>query len=128
MVVQFKDILIQPLPLPTSEGLNQPGFHFRTVKAEDGERKYSVFVPNGYDGQKSFPVVLFLHGSGERGTDGITSAQVFGDRLHVWIDHGDARAAQQAVERAAQLAGITATSIRSIVPSLEDVFIARLAS
>ena len=33
-------------------------------------------MPDGYDGQKAFPVVLFLHGSGERGDDGITRAQV----------------------------------------------------
>ena len=59
---------------------------------------------------------------------GITSAQVFGDRLHVWIDHGDARTAEQTVANAVKAADITATSIRSIVPSLEDVFIARLAS
>jgi ABC-2 type transport system ATP-binding protein len=59
---------------------------------------------------------------------GIASAQVFGDRLHVWIEHGDARTAEQAVAGAAKTAGIAATSIRPIVPSLEDVFIARLAT
>ena len=57
---------------------------------------------------------------------GIASAQVFGDRLHVWIDHGDADAARQVVAAAAS--GIAASSIRPIVPSLEDVFIAKLAS
>ncbi|MBY0492962.1 MAG: ABC transporter ATP-binding protein [Cyanobacteria bacterium] len=56
----------------------------------------------------------------------ISSAQVFGDRLHVWIDHGDARAAEQTVAAAMNAAGIAATSTRPIVPSLEDVFIARL--
>ena len=59
---------------------------------------------------------------------GIASAQVFGDRLHVWIDEGDPRAAGIALTTAANAAGVTATSIRTIVPSLEDVFIARLAS
>ena len=58
----------------------------------------------------------------------IASAQVFGDRLHVWIDYGDARAAAHTVTAAMNAAGIAATSIRPIVPSLEDVFIARLAS
>jgi ABC-2 type transport system ATP-binding protein len=57
---------------------------------------------------------------------GISSAQVFGDRLHVWVDHGDAATARQVVEQAAT--GIDASSIRPIVPSLEDVFIARLTS
>ena len=50
---------------------DQPGFHLRTVKTDQGERKYTVYVPDGYDGKKAFPVVLFLHGSGERGDDGI---------------------------------------------------------
>jgi poly(3-hydroxybutyrate) depolymerase len=76
MEVAFKDIWIQPLPRPTAEDLNKPGFHLRAVKTDKGERKYSVFLPSSYDGQRSFPVVLFLHGSGERGSDGVTSAQV----------------------------------------------------
>jgi acetyl esterase/lipase len=76
MEVQFKDIYIQPLPTPTADAADTPGFHLRTLKTADGERKYSLFLPTGYDGQKKFPVVLFLHGSGERGDDGILSAQV----------------------------------------------------
>jgi poly(3-hydroxybutyrate) depolymerase/prenyltransferase beta subunit len=80
MEVQFKDVLIQPLPTPdepTSEAdFTRPGFHLRTLKTDKGERKYTVFVPNGYDGQKAFPVALFLHGAGERGEDGVTPAQV----------------------------------------------------
>jgi predicted peptidase len=76
MEVQFKDMMIQPLPTPTAEDLTKPGFHLRTVKAEDGERKYTVYVPEGYDGSKAFPVILFLHGAGERGEDGIVPAQV----------------------------------------------------
>jgi pimeloyl-ACP methyl ester carboxylesterase len=76
MEVQFKDIWVQPLPRPTPDDLDKPGFHLRTVKIEAGERKYSVFLPNGYDGKRTFPVALFLHGSGERGNDGIMGAQV----------------------------------------------------
>jgi ABC-2 type transport system ATP-binding protein len=57
---------------------------------------------------------------------GIGSAQVFGDRLHVWIDEDDAPAAQQLLEQGSRAAGVTASSIRRIVPSLEDVFIAKL--
>jgi ABC-2 type transport system ATP-binding protein len=57
---------------------------------------------------------------------GIGSAQVFGDRLHVWIDRQDAPSAQQMLEQGTRTAGVTASSIRRIVPSLEDVFIAKL--
>jgi poly(3-hydroxybutyrate) depolymerase/prenyltransferase beta subunit len=76
MEIVFKDLWIQPLPRPTTEDLDKPGFHLRTVKTPAGERKYSVFLPSSYDGRRSFPVALFLHGSGERGNDGVTSAQV----------------------------------------------------
>src|SRR6478609_5681279 len=55
----------------------------------------------------------------------ITSAQVFGDRLHVWIDHGDLESANGALSAATRAAGLTISSQRLIVPSLEDVFIAR---
>jgi len=30
---------------------------------------YRLFVPDGYDRSKSYPLVLFLHGAGERGSD-----------------------------------------------------------
>jgi predicted peptidase len=49
------------------------GFHDRTIKDADGkEAKYVLFVPNGYkaDGDKVYPIILFLHGSGETGDDG----------------------------------------------------------
>ncbi len=76
MEVQFRDMMIQPLPAPDSADPNRPGFHLRALKTDEGERRYTVYVPEGYDGTKTFPVVLFLHGSGERGQDGVTPAQV----------------------------------------------------
>ena len=62
------------------------------------------------------------------GARDIASAQVFGDRLHVWIDRPDRRNAETILTSVVQAAGITTSTIRPIVPSLEDVFIARLAS
>jgi predicted peptidase len=49
------------------------GFLDRTIKDADGkEAKYVLFVPDGYkaDGSKAYPVILFLHGSGETGDEG----------------------------------------------------------
>jgi len=37
---------------------------------------YSVYVPHDFDRSKQWPVILFLHGAGERGTDGLKSTQV----------------------------------------------------
>jgi len=42
------------------------GFLDKTHKNADGtESKYVVFVPHDYDGTKEYPIMLFLHGSGE---------------------------------------------------------------
>ena len=46
------------------------GFVERTLDAGDGGRRYQVFVPSRHAGAGRLPVVLFLHGSGERGDDG----------------------------------------------------------
>ena len=62
------------------------------------------------------------------GARDIASAQVFGDRLHVWIDRPDRRASEDILTSALQASGLIASSIRPVVPSLEDVFIARLAA
>ena len=74
--VRFKHLYIQPLPDPKEGSDDAPGFHTRTLKAGGEGRKYTVYIPTGYDGKKAFPVVLFLHGSGERGKDGLQATQV----------------------------------------------------
>jgi len=56
---------------------------------------------------------------------GADRAQIFGDRVHVRVD--DPRVASDLAARLAA-AGIQEPSIRPIVPTLEDVFIERLAA
>jgi len=46
------------------------GFLFRSLKGNGRELKYAVYVPRGYDPSRAWPLILFLHGSGESGTDG----------------------------------------------------------
>lgn len=42
------------------------GFLHKVYKDADGSgHKYEVFIPHGYKGEKEYPVILFLHGSGE---------------------------------------------------------------
>ncbi|MFP6762711.1 MAG: prolyl oligopeptidase family serine peptidase, partial [Planctomycetaceae bacterium] len=42
----------------------------RTFRDADGEHRYGLFIPTGYTPEKKWPVILFLHGAGERGRDG----------------------------------------------------------
>jgi predicted peptidase len=55
-------------PLATSGGAGKRGFMSR-VHADD-QSKYVLFVPHGYSGDKAYPLILFLHGAGQRGDDG----------------------------------------------------------
>lgn len=59
-----------------ADGLKH-GFLDRIHKDADGkEARYVLFVPHDYSGDKPYPLVLFLHGSGETGTDGKRQAAV----------------------------------------------------
>ena len=58
---------------------------------------------------------------------GFQRAQVFGDRLHVWMDDSNNSQAQADFAASARLASIAPAGVRPIVPSLEDVFIAKLS-
>jgi predicted peptidase len=49
----------------------QQGFVSRVYEdADGGEYRYQVFVPHGYHPARRWPVILFLHGAGQTGTDG----------------------------------------------------------
>ena len=59
---------------------------------------------------------------------GHAHVEVFGERLHVWVpDAADEAAAWRSLEALAAKAGVPRIEGRVITPSLEDVFIARLA-
>ncbi len=78
MEIRFRDLMIQPLPQIAMDGsADSPGFHRKKLKSSaERDRHYVVYLPEGYDGTKKFPVVLFLHGAGERGADGLLQAKV----------------------------------------------------
>lgn len=48
----------------------------KTFKDADGEHRYGLFLPKDYSAEKKWPVMLFLHGAGERGTDGVAQTKV----------------------------------------------------
>ena len=76
---------------------------------------FEVVVPQPRDAQD------VLAGRSE-----VAGVQVFGDRLHVWMQDADAGAAAATLAKVADSAAINATTIRPIVPSLEDVFISKV--
>jgi predicted peptidase len=48
----------------------ETGFLFRSVTVGGQEFKYAVYVPRDCDASRTWPLVTFLHGSGECGRDG----------------------------------------------------------
>ena len=52
------------------------GFLLRSVELGGSEHPFSVWVPPGYTGESPWPAILFLHGAGERGDEGLMSTQV----------------------------------------------------
>lgn len=46
------------------------GFVEKVFQDDAGAHKYVVFVPPSYSASRAAPVMLFLHGAGERGNDG----------------------------------------------------------
>ena len=54
----------------------ETGFLHRTVEVGSTSYKYQVFVPAGFTPDKSWPVIFFLHGAGERGADGERQTEI----------------------------------------------------
>lgn len=59
--------LLLPLALLSAE----TGFLNREVTVEGQKFLYQVYVPRDFTAEKAWPVILFLHGAGESGSDGI---------------------------------------------------------
>lgn len=55
---------------------------FREVRIGNTSHRYAVWLPPGHAGQRSWPALVFLHGSGECGTDGEKQTHV---GLPVWL-------------------------------------------
>jgi predicted peptidase len=54
----------------------QTGFLDRHVVVTGVRYPYQVYVPSAYDASRAWPAVLFLHGAGERGSDGLLQTEV----------------------------------------------------
>jgi len=61
-----------------SAGAQEPktGFLDRSVRVGAATYAYKVYVPPGFAASRSWPVILYLHGAGESGTDGVQQTEV----------------------------------------------------
>jgi predicted peptidase len=69
-------VSLQAASQPPSEEAPARGFLYRTVVMNGKSYGYSAYVPPDYTPERAWPVVLFLHGSGERGSDGFLQTDV----------------------------------------------------
>ncbi len=67
MLLASADTLAQSTPT---------GFLDRSVTVNGRVFDYQVYVPRDYTDEEEWPVILFLHGAGERGSDGIVQTEV----------------------------------------------------
>lgn len=56
--------------------LTPSGFLYKVLELDRQKYAYCVYVPPEYTADRVWPVILFLHGSGERGTDGLLQTEV----------------------------------------------------
>ena len=54
----------------------ETGFLNRSVEIDGTTRDYQVYLPRNYSERSDWPVILFLHGAGERGSDGMAPSHV----------------------------------------------------
>lgn len=57
-------------------GPAETGFLDRNLVLQGETYRYQVYVPSNWTPARAWPVVLFLHGAGERGQDGLIQTQV----------------------------------------------------
>jgi predicted peptidase len=69
-------VVVGLVQLSVGGGGSKTGFIDLAYKGSEGEGKYVVFVPQDYKGDKAYPLILFLHGLGESGTDGVKQTKV----------------------------------------------------
>lgn len=54
----------------------QTGFLDRAVEVAGEQHLYQVYVPRDYTPQRAWPVILFLHGAGQSGANGISQTHI----------------------------------------------------
>jgi len=75
-ILLFAVIAVSLGATPARAKNTETGFLDRTINVAGTEYKYQVFVPENWAKNKGWPVILFLHGAGERGDDGLIQTEV----------------------------------------------------
>lgn len=75
------------LPALAGAQTTETGFLNRTLTIGSEQYRYQVYVPSGYTRDRRWPVVLFMHGSGEEGLDGLLQTEVgLGSAMRRYVD------------------------------------------
>ncbi|HET9531382.1 MAG TPA: prolyl oligopeptidase family serine peptidase [Blastocatellia bacterium] len=74
--ILFALLIAVTFAMPAYGRQKETGFLNRTVKVGADSYRYQVYVPSGWTSRKKWPVILFLHGAGERGDDGLLQTEV----------------------------------------------------
>ncbi len=70
-------VLLSPaFPTLAARHPQETGFLNRTILLNGTLHRYQVYLPEGWNDRTRWPVILFLHGSGERGAEGMDETQI----------------------------------------------------
>lgn len=75
-MIMFSLMSVLALTLLAREGARETGFLNRTIKVGATSYRYQVYVPPNWSNKQKWPVILYLHGAGERGDDGLIQTEV----------------------------------------------------
>jgi predicted peptidase len=63
-------------PAPDTASSAATGFLNQYLEAAAANPRYVLYVPREYTPEKAWPLIVFLHGAGERGDDGLVQTEV----------------------------------------------------
>jgi predicted peptidase len=69
-------ILTLPIAASAFAKSHETGFLDRTITLQGVTYKYQVFLPEDWTPHRKWPIILFLHGAGERADDGLEQTDV----------------------------------------------------
>jgi poly(3-hydroxybutyrate) depolymerase len=76
LVLVFSLLFVCSLPGHAAPHRQDTGFLNRSIEVNGNLHRYVVYLPDDWNRQQTWPVILFLHGSGERGSEGMDETQI----------------------------------------------------